>query len=66
WMTSGVSDEEFIPATSNIDIVLGGHSHTYFASPQVLQNKDGVPVPDNKMGKNARYVASLRLTMQRR
>nr|MCR5180641.1 5'-nucleotidase C-terminal domain-containing protein [Bacteroidaceae bacterium] len=47
WMTSGVSDEEFIPATSNIDIVLGGHSHTYFASPQVLQNKDGVPVPDN-------------------
>ena len=34
WNIEGVSDEEFIPATRNIDIVIGGHSHTYFASPR--------------------------------
>ena len=60
-----VSAEDLIPATRNIDIVLGGHSHTYFRSPQVLQNADGIPVPDNQMGKNGRYVGTLRLTLTR-
>ena len=45
WQVATVSDEDLIPATRNIDIVLGGHSHTYFRSPQVLQNADGIPVP---------------------
>ncbi|MBP5770726.1 MAG: 5'-nucleotidase C-terminal domain-containing protein [Bacteroidaceae bacterium] len=61
WNTAGVSDEELIPATRNIDIVIGGHSHTYFTKPQVLKNLDGQEVPDNQMGKNARYVGTLRL-----
>ncbi len=66
WQIAGVSDEELIPATRNIDLVIGGHSHTYFASPQVLKNLDGTAVPDNQMGKNARYVGTLRLTMGRK
>ena len=66
WQIAGVSDEELIPATRNIDIVIGGHSHTYFASPQILKNLDGTAVPDNQMGKNARYVGTLRLTMLRK
>jgi len=61
WNIAGVSDEEFIPATRNIDLVIGGHSHTYFASPQLLKNADGIQVPDNQMGKNARFVGTLRL-----
>ncbi len=65
WQVATVSDEDLIPATRNIDIVLGGHSHTYFRSPQVLQNADGIPVPDNQMGKNGRYVGTLRLTLTR-
>ena len=65
WQVTTVSDEDLIPATRNIDLVLGGHSHTYFRSPQVLQNADGIPVPDNQMGKNGRYVGTLRLTLSR-
>ncbi len=65
WQLPGVSDEEFIPATRNIDIVIGGHSHTYFTAPQVMRNADGAYVPDNQMGKNGRYVGTLRLTLQR-
>ncbi len=61
WQMAGIGDEEFIPATHNIDIVIGGHSHTYFASPQLLTNSRGITVPDNQMGKNARYVGTLRL-----
>ena len=63
WNIAGVSDEELIPATRGIDLVIGGHSHTYFASPQLLRNADGVTVPDNQMGKNARFVGTLRLQM---
>ncbi len=63
WQLPGVSDEELIPAIRNIDLVIGGHSHTYFASPQVLENLDGISVPNNQMGKNARYVGTLQLTL---
>lgn len=66
WQIAGVSDEEFIAATRNIDVVLGGHSHTYFASPQIVENADGIRVPDNQMGKNARYVGTLRLGFGRK
>ena len=65
WQVATVSDEDLIPATRNIDLVLGGHSHTYCRSPQVLQNADGIPVPDNQMGKNGRYVGTLHLTLSR-
>lgn len=61
WNIPGVSDEELIPATRNIDIVIGGHSHTYFTSPELLKNLDGKDVPDNQEGKNARFVGTMRL-----
>lgn len=66
WMLPDISDEELISSTRYIDVVIGGHSHTYFASPQVLINLDGEVVPDNQMGKNARYVGTLRLNFSRR
>ncbi|MBO4801508.1 MAG: 5'-nucleotidase C-terminal domain-containing protein [Bacteroidaceae bacterium] len=66
WQLAGVSDEEFIPATRNIDLVIGGHSHTYFTQPETLQNLDGRPVQDNQMGKNARFVGTLRLGLRKK
>lgn len=66
WNADGVSDEELIPATRDIDIVLGGHSHTYFERPEVLHNLDGQVVVDNQMGKNARFVGLLNLTLSPR
>ena len=65
WKVAGVSDEELIAATRNIDIVIGGHSHTYFRHPEVLENLDGHAVIDNQMGKNARFVGTLRLHFNR-
>ncbi len=63
WNVAGISDEELIPATRNIDIVIGGHSHTYFSNPEWLTNLDGTIVPNNQMGKNARFVGTLQLTL---
>ena len=63
WDVAGISDEELIPATRNIDIVIGGHSHTYYTNPKFLKNLDGAIVPNNQMGKNAQFVGTLRLLM---
>jgi len=65
WKVAGISDEELIASTRNIDIVIGGHSHTYFSKPEIVQNLDGRPVPDNQMGKNGRYVGTMRLQFAR-
>ena len=64
WNIFGVSDEELIPATTGIDVVLGGHSHTYFERPEVLTNRDGQNVVDYQMGKNARFIGLLTLILE--
>lgn len=64
WDISGTDDTELVPATHGIDIVLGGHSHTYFEHPEVLRNADGKAVYCNQMGKYGRYVGSLWLEME--
>ena len=63
WKAAGVSDEELIPATRNIDVVISGHTHTYFLAPEQLANIDGRIVVDNQMGKNGRFIGTLNITM---
>ena len=61
WDIDGIDDTELIPATRNIDLVLGGHSHTYFKQLQYLNNLDGKPVGDDQNGKSAIYVGKMTL-----
>lgn len=61
WNIDGVDDSELVPESRHIDIVLGGHSHSYFEQPEVVNNADGKPVYCNQMGKNGRYVGTLTL-----
>lgn len=63
WQIDGIDDSEVIPATRDIDIVLGGHSHTYMERPEVAKNADGKYVYCNQMGKHGRYVGELSLQM---
>ena len=63
WQIDGIDDSEVIPATRDIDIVLGGHSHTYMEHPEVAKNADGEYVYCNQMGKHGRYVGELSLQM---
>lgn len=59
-------DERLISNTRNIDIVLGGHSHTYFRDLRYVDNADGVPVPDDQNGKHAVYVGKILLTLAKK
>ena len=59
WDISDYSDEELIPDTRGIDIVLGGHSHTFMKEVQYLKNLDGKQVADDQNGKHAALVGKL-------
>ena len=38
-------DRELVAKTRNIDVILGGHSHTFMKGPENYQNVDGKEVP---------------------
>lgn len=65
WKGEPYSDETLIPNTRNIDIVLGGHSHSYFEKPMIYKNLDGIDVFLQQMGKNGTYVGEMKVKMKK-
>ena len=65
WQGEPYSDEALIPRTRNIDIVLGGHSHSYFDKTLFYKNLDGKEIPLQQMGKNAVYVGRMKVTLEK-
>lgn len=65
WKGRPYSDETLIPNTRNIDIVLGGHSHSYFDKTLFYKNLDGKEIPVQQMGKNAVYVGTMKVKMEK-
>ncbi|MEP0265629.1 metallophosphatase [Dokdonia sp.] len=45
-----ISDLKLAAATSNIDLIIGGHTHTFLEKPTLTQNKDGNIVLVNQVG----------------
>lgn len=45
-----ISDKKLAAQTNGIDVILGGHTHTFFREPQVFQNKSGQGVLVNQVG----------------
>ena len=65
WNVETINDEQLIKGSRNIDIVLGGHSHTYFEEPKYVTNSEGRKVLCNQMGKSGRFVGTLSVDMKR-
>lgn len=61
-----VDDQHLIPATNGIDLVLGGHSHTYFETLQYVKNLDGKEIPVDQNGKHALYVGKMILDFKKK
>ena len=66
WQGGAYCDEAFIANTKDIDIVLGGHSHSYFEKPQYYKNLDGKMIPLQQMGKNAAFVGEMRVKFNKK
>lgn len=58
WNTAE-GDNELIAGTRGIDLVLGGHSHTYFTELKYEKNLDGRQVPVDQNGKHAIFVGKI-------
>ncbi|MDR1368755.1 MAG: metallophosphatase [Dysgonamonadaceae bacterium] len=56
-------DIQFAKKTSNIDIIIGAHTHTFMTNPYRTENADGKKVVINQMGKSGIYVGRLDITL---
>ena len=45
-----ISDTRLAPQTENIDLILGGHTHTFLPEPQKYTNRAGKTVLINQVG----------------
>lgn len=66
WEDKGMGDQEMISHTRGIDLVLGGHSHTYFETLRYVDNLDGKPIPVDQNGKHAIFVGKIKVDLQRK
>ena len=55
----GEDDQYMISRSRNIDLVLGGHTHTYMTQLEHWNNMDGKPVPVDQNGKSAVFVGRM-------
>lgn len=66
WEMKGEDDRYMIEGSRNVDLVLGGHSHTYLPTLEYVNNLDGKPIPVDQNGKHAIYVGKLVLDMKKK
>ena len=64
WSTGDDDDNKMMKNTRNIDIVLGGHSHTFFKTLRYVKNLDGVNVPNDQNGKSGIFVGRILVDMK--
>lgn len=55
----GEDDQYMISGSRNIDLVLGGHTHTYMQQLEYWNNLDGKPVPVDQNGKSGCFVGKI-------
>ena len=65
WDIIGIDDTELMPQTRNIDIVLGGHSHSYFNEMEYVKDLDGREIPNDQNGKHGIYVGKIAVDFSR-
>lgn len=66
WDEPGLNDMEMMAKTRNIDLVLGGHSHSYFKTLNHVRNLDGKDVPNDQNGKHGIFVGKITLSLEKR
>ena len=60
-----MDDQQLVAATNGIDIVLGGHSHTYMKKMEWVKNVDGEGVPVDQNGKHGAFVGRITVTLEK-
>lgn len=64
WDSTPQSDGEMLRAASGIDLVLGGHSHTYMEQMEYVADKSGRKVPVDQNGKHGIWIGRLEVVVK--
>ena len=64
WDIKGDDDQYMISHSRNIDLVLGGHSHSYLQELKYVKNMDGKDVAVDQNGKHAIFVGRIEVTLE--
>lgn len=66
WDNRGMNDQVMLAGVKGIDLVLGGHSHTYMKTLHYATDAEGKQVPVDQNGKHGIYIGRLVLDMQKK
>lgn len=66
WNIEGISDEELIAQTRGIDLVLGGHSHSFLKELVFVKDLDGKEVGVDQNGKSGLYIGKMILDLSKK
>lgn len=58
-------DRELVKNTSSIDVVLGGHSHSFLEEPIMVENAEGREIPVAQMGKQGANVGRIDIELKK-
>ncbi len=61
-----VYDNVIVPQTHGIDLVLGGHTHTFLEKPERVKDADGHEVPIMHIGNNGIYLSETVITLNKK
>lgn len=59
WDNRGMNDQIMLAGTHDVDLVLGGHSHTYMKELYYSKNAEGKLIPVDQNGKHGIYIGRL-------
>ena len=63
WKIQGSCDDNVIPQIEGLDLVLGGHSHSYLEQLEYVNDRTGKPVPVDQNGKHAIWVGRIEMEL---
>ena len=66
WKSGQMDDIKLIQNTRGIDVVCGGHSHTFFDKPKTVKNLDGKDVYVSQMGKHGAFVGYMSVGLDKK
>ena len=66
WGTGPANDQAMIAGSRYIDLVLGGHSHTYFTQLEYVKNLDGQQVPVDQNGKHGIWIGKMTVDLKKK
>jgi len=66
WLSSEYPDQRVIERTTGIDLVLGGHTHTYLQQLEYVNDRDGHHVADDQNGKHGAFIGKLVLDLKKK